>query len=69
MNNTYLELNTLIAGFRLSCQTEAKSPVTTEWYESSLKRFRRYLVDSQMPTHLFSIDRSIGSRSRSSICA
>ena len=59
MSSNYLELDALIDGFRLSCQTEAKSPVTTEWYASSLKRFRRYLVDSELPTHLFSINRAM----------
>jgi integrase/recombinase XerD len=57
MSKTYLELDTLIAGFRLCCQTEAKSPVTIEWYVSALKRFRRYLTNNGMPTHLFSINR------------
>ena len=57
MSKTYLELDTLIAGFRLCCQTEAKSNITIEWYVSALKRFRRYLTNNEMPTHLFSISR------------
>jgi len=41
MNNNSLALTNLIKGFRLSCQTENKSPKTTEWYTCFLGRFRQ----------------------------
>ena len=31
MNSNTLELKNLIEGFKLTCQTEGKSPRTTEW--------------------------------------
>jgi hypothetical protein len=34
MNSKVLDLENLIRGFRLSCQTEGKSPKTIEWYTS-----------------------------------
>ena len=43
MNTSSLNLKNLIEGFRLSCQTEGKSPRTVEWYVCFLSRFRRFL--------------------------
>jgi site-specific recombinase XerD len=43
MNNNLTALGNLIEGFRLSCQTEGKSPKTTEWYSTFLHRFHRFL--------------------------
>jgi integrase/recombinase XerD len=45
MENQPLSLENLIEGFRLTCQTEGKSPCTTEWYVAFITRFRRYLAD------------------------
>lgn len=41
--NSELDLKSLIEGFKLSCQTENKSPKTIEWYISFLNRFHRFL--------------------------
>jgi integrase/recombinase XerD len=41
--NSELDLKNLIEGFKLSCQTENKSPKTIEWYISFLNRFYRFL--------------------------
>ena len=43
METGVLELGKLIQGFWLTCQTEGKSPKTTEWYLSFLQRFHRFL--------------------------
>ena len=55
MNSNILELQNLIEGFRLSCQTEGKSPKTIEWYFSFLTRFRHFLQVNQLPTELCQI--------------
>jgi hypothetical protein len=40
MKRNILELQNLIDGFKLSCQTDGKSAVTVEWYTSFWLRFR-----------------------------
>ena len=56
--NSVLELGNLIQGFRLSCQTEGKSPRTTEWYTSFLGRFLLFLETDSCPTNITGIDRN-----------
>jgi len=58
MKTSVLELGNLIQGFKLSCQTEGKSPKTTEWYTSFLERFRRFLERSELPTQLDKIEKT-----------
>jgi len=58
MDSSVLELKTLIEGFKLSCQTEGKSPKTVEWYTSFLERFRRFLESNGFPTPIDSITKS-----------
>lgn len=55
MESSVLELKTMIEGFKLSCQTEGKSPKTVEWYTSFLERFRLFLVSNGFPTPINSI--------------
>jgi len=43
METSNLEMGNLIQGFKLSCQTEGKSPRTIEWYISFLTRFQLFL--------------------------
>jgi site-specific recombinase XerD len=52
MNNSTLELKNLIDGYKLSCQTEGKSPKTIEWYFFFLTRFRQFLEARQLSTDL-----------------
>jgi len=58
MDSSVLELKTLTQGFKLSCQTEGKSPKTVEWYTSFLERFRRFLESNGFPTPIDSITKS-----------
>jgi site-specific recombinase XerD len=58
MNNNALSITNLINGFRLSCQTEGKSPNTIEWYICFLNRFRLFLESREMPTHVQQIDKN-----------
>ena len=58
MNTNVLELKNLIDGFRLSCQTEGKSPKTVEWYISFLARFAGFLERGGMPAQADRIDRT-----------
>ena len=58
MNNNGLDIANLIEGFRLSCQTEGKSPKTIEWYTGFLTRFRLFLESREMPTHVQQVDKS-----------
>jgi site-specific recombinase XerD len=58
MKTSALELGNLIQGFRLSCQTEGKSPKTTEWYNAFLERFRGFLEQSSLPTRVDRVDRN-----------
>jgi site-specific recombinase XerD len=56
--NSVLELGNLIQGFELSCRTEGKSPRTTEWYISFLKRFLHVLEINNHPTDIIKIDKN-----------
>jgi site-specific recombinase XerD len=57
MKTSNLELRNLIEGFKLSCQTEGKSPRTTDWYISFLARFLSFLKLRGLPTRLNQLDR------------
>ena len=57
METSNLALENLIQGFRLSCQTEGKSPRTVEWYTSFLTRFLRFLKLKELPTELSQLNR------------
>jgi hypothetical protein len=57
MKTSALELGNLIQGFKLSCQTEGKSPKTIEWYTAFLERFRGFLEQSSLPTRVDRLDR------------
>ena len=57
METSNLALENLIQGFRLSCQTEGKSPKTIEWYYSFLDRFRRFLILSNYPANINRINK------------
>jgi site-specific recombinase XerD len=58
MKTGVLEVGNLIQGFKLSCQTEGKSPRTVEWYTSFLERFYQYLSTNDYPHVMDQIDRS-----------
>lgn len=58
MTSENSSLKDLIEGFRLSCQTEGKSPKTVEWYGSFLSRFLGFLVANKMPLEVPTIDRT-----------
>ncbi len=57
MNNE-LDLNNLIEGFKLSCQTENKSPKTIEWYTCFLQRFLQFLQHNNYPIRVSAIDKN-----------
>ncbi len=57
MNNE-LDLKNLIGGFKLSCQTENKSPKTIEWYTCFLQRFLQFLQLNSHPTRVNEIDKN-----------
>ena len=50
MKASMLNLENLIEGFKLSCQTEGKSPKTIEWYTTFLRRFLSFLQIRSLPT-------------------
>jgi len=52
MKSSVYELENLIDGFKLSCQTEGKSPRTIEWYSSFLSRFVCFLKFKEFPTDI-----------------
>jgi len=58
MNSNGLDMANLIEGFRLSCQTEGKSPKTIEWYSGFLNSFRLFLESNSMPTDASGIEKS-----------
>ena len=58
MNSEYLHIEKLIEGFRISCQTENKSPKTIEWYISFLTRFRLFLESNSYPTNVIELNRN-----------
>ena len=57
MNSENLELTNLIEGFRLSCQTEGKSPRTIEWYDPMMRGFGGFLAVSGMPTDVTKVSK------------
>ena len=57
MNSTKFDLENLIQGFKLACQTEGKSPKTIEWYNGFLERFLRFLDMSGYPSDINQINR------------
>jgi len=56
--NSYLDLQNLIQGFKLSCQTENKSPKTIEWYVCFLNRFHQFLEMNKLATDVSRINRN-----------
>jgi len=56
--NSVLDLKSLIEGFKLSCQTENKSPKTIEWYTCFLERFLQFLQLNIHPTRVNEIDKN-----------
>ena len=56
--NSELDLKNLIYGFKLSCQTENKSPKTIEWYTCFLERFLQFLEINSYPTKVSEIDKN-----------
>ena len=58
METSTLDLENIVQGFRLSCQTEGKSPKTTEWYTNFLERFLSFLNANRYPVTIKDIDRS-----------
>jgi len=57
MNTSSMNLEKLIQGFRLSCQTEGKSPKTIEWYICFLKRFQNFLQQHDIIAEIGQIDK------------
>jgi len=55
--NNILDLQNLIQGFKLSCQTENKSPKTIEWYICFLDRFHQFLKRNNYPTSVKRINK------------
>lgn len=58
MNSSVLKLQNLIEGFRLSLQTEGKSPKTIEWYTTFLDKFCKFLERHDFPTDVSQINKS-----------
>ncbi len=52
MKTGELKLRNMIDGFGFSCQTEAKSPKTVEWYTAFLGRFDKFLKSKDLPNDL-----------------
>jgi len=59
MKSSVLELSNLIQGFKLSCQTEGKSPKTIEWYTTFLCRFLTFLEFENYPTDAAQINKEV----------
>ncbi len=58
MESSVLVVRNLIESFRLSCQTEGKSPKTTEWYIAFLNRFCILLEQRNLPNDFSQIDKN-----------
>lgn len=54
---SYFDLQNLIQGFKLSCQTENKSPRTIEWYTCFLERFHQFSNRNGYPTNVKRINK------------
>ncbi len=50
------ELTELAKEYELYNRTEGKSPKTIDWYNLSLKQFRRFLMESEQSTKLAELD-------------
>jgi len=48
-------IDQLINSFIICCQSEGKSPRTTEWYLANLKRFSRFLKEHDFPQSIHDI--------------
>ncbi len=57
MTSENQDLEHLIRGFQLSCQTEGKSPKTTEWYVTFVTRFLNFLKSNGSPTKIQKVGR------------
>lgn len=57
METSKLTIENLTQGFKLTCQTEGKSPKTIEWYTGFLERFRQYLTMKDYPYVTDQIDK------------
>ena len=53
-----LNLKDLIDGFKLSCQTENKSPKTIEWYICFLERFLQFIQINHYPNDVNEIEKT-----------
>ena len=56
--NSILDLQNLLQGFKLSCQSEGKSPKTIEWYTGFLNRFLQFLETCGYPTEINKVDKT-----------
>jgi len=56
--NSVLDLQNLIQGFKLSCQTEGKSPKTIEWYTCFLQKFLQFIQMNHYPAEVNEIDKT-----------
>ena len=59
MKASVLELGNLIQGFKLSCQTEGKSPKTIEWYTTFLRKFLTFLELRNYPIDAAQINKEV----------
>lgn len=59
MKSSVSELGNLIQGFKLSCQTEGKSPKTIEWYTTFLYRFLAFLQFRNFATDAAQINKEV----------
>ena len=57
MDSSFLNLQNLIEGFRISCQTEGKSPKTVKWYTTFLEKFRVFLERKGLPDRVDQLDK------------
>jgi integrase/recombinase XerD len=52
MASSFYQLDNLIEGFKLSCQTQGKSPRTVEWFYNFLSRFLSFLKMKEFPADI-----------------
>jgi integrase/recombinase XerD len=57
MDSSFLNLQNLIQGFKISCQTEGKSPRTVTWYTTFLEKFRIFLERNGLPARADRLDK------------
>jgi site-specific recombinase XerD len=58
MDSSFLNLQNLIQGFKISCQTEGKSPRTIRWYNIFLEKFRIFLEQNGLPACVDQLDKA-----------